>query len=66
MVIELLKFQVAPEQENFIQKDAEIGTTALAQYSGFLGKEVWLNPNDSSEIISIANKQEFKKNVVIL
>lgn len=31
VVIELLKFKVAPDlQENFIQKDAEIWTTALS------------------------------------
>ncbi|OCQ97356.1 cyanobacterial protein, TIGR03792 family [Nostoc sp. MBR 210] len=51
VVIELLKFQVDPNlRETFIQKDAEIWTTALAKYPGFLSKEVWINPNDPSEV----------------
>ncbi|MBD2449240.1 TIGR03792 family protein [Nostoc sp. FACHB-152] len=54
MVIELLKFQVDPNgRENFIQKDAEIWTTALAKYPGFLGKEVWINPNNATEVVFI-------------
>ncbi|MBW4562073.1 MAG: TIGR03792 family protein [Mojavia pulchra JT2-VF2] len=54
MVIELLKFKIAPNmREKCIQKDAEIWTTALAQYPGFLGKEVWINPHDSTEVIFI-------------
>lgn len=51
MVIELLKFKMNPAvREKFIQKDEEIWTTALAKYSGFLGKEVWINPNNESEV----------------
>lgn len=54
MVIELLKFQVPPEvQATYIQKDREIWTTTLAEYPGFLGKEVWTNPNDPTEVILI-------------
>ncbi|MEH1876125.1 hypothetical protein [Nostoc sp. S13] len=41
MVIELLKFKVAPNLcEDFIQKDAQIWTTVLAEYPRFLGKDV--------------------------
>jgi len=58
VVIELLKFQVDPNQrENFIQKDAEIWTTALAKYPGFLGKEVWINPNNPTELTLIIRWQ---------
>ncbi|WP_317616828.1 TIGR03792 family protein [Nostoc sp. PA-18-2419] len=47
MFIKLLKFKVASDlQQNFIHKDAEIWTTAMDKYRGFLDKEVWLNPND--------------------
>lgn len=54
MVIELLKFKIASEmREICIQKDGEIWTTALAKYPGFLGKEVWINPNDPTEIIFV-------------
>ncbi|MBE9007881.1 TIGR03792 family protein [Fortiea sp. LEGE XX443] len=54
MVIELLKFQTDPNlREKFIQKDAEIWTTALAKYPGFLSKEVWINPNNPSEVTLI-------------
>ncbi|MEA5513652.1 TIGR03792 family protein [Nodularia sp. UHCC 0506] len=64
MVIELLKFRVAPEvRENYIQKDAEIWTTGLAKYPGFLGKEVWIDPNDPTELILIirwATREQWK------
>ncbi|QOV23007.1 TIGR03792 family protein [Anabaenopsis elenkinii] len=54
MVIEFLKFQVPPEvQATYIQKDREIWTTTLANYPGFLGKEVWTNLNDPTEVILI-------------
>ncbi|MEA5583563.1 TIGR03792 family protein [Nodularia harveyana UHCC-0300] len=64
MVIELLKFQVAPEvREIYIQQDAEIWTAGLAKYPGFLGKEVWINPNDPTELILIvrwATKEQWE------
>ncbi|HEY9798470.1 MAG TPA: TIGR03792 family protein [Leptolyngbyaceae cyanobacterium] len=54
MVIEWLKVMVSPElQEKFIQKDAEIWTATLASYPGFLGKEVWINPETPSEVVLI-------------
>ena len=52
MVIEWLKFRVDPDsREQFIQQDEAIWTAALATYPGFLGKEVWIEPNDSDEVI---------------
>ncbi|NDJ21876.1 TIGR03792 family protein [Nostoc sp. B(2019)] len=64
MVIEFLKFHVAPDlRENFIQKDAEIWTAALAKYPGFLGKEVWITPDNSKEVILIihwATREQWK------
>ncbi len=54
MVIEWLKVRVSPElREKFIQKDAEIWTATLASYPGFLGKEVWINPETPSEVVLI-------------
>jgi uncharacterized protein (TIGR03792 family) len=54
MVIEWLKFMVAPQsREKFIEKDAEIWTSLLASYPGFLGKEVWLNPEIPEEVVLI-------------
>jgi uncharacterized protein (TIGR03792 family) len=64
VVIELLKFQVPPgEREIYIQKDAEIWTTGLAKYPGFLGKEVWINPEEPTELILIvrwATREQWK------
>ncbi|MBW4670629.1 MAG: TIGR03792 family protein [Cyanomargarita calcarea GSE-NOS-MK-12-04C] len=64
MVIELLRVKVPPNvREKYILKDAEIWTTALAGYPGFLGKEVWINPNDSTEVMMIirwATKEHWK------
>lgn len=64
MVIELLKVKVAPEhREQFIQKDAEIWTQAIALYPGFLGKEVWLDPNEPTQVILVirwATREQWK------
>ncbi|MEH1910501.1 MAG: hypothetical protein V7K95_23050 [Nostoc sp.] len=41
MVIKFLNFKGAPNlREDFIQKDAQIWTTVLAEYPKFLAKEV--------------------------
>lgn len=54
MVIEWLRVSVSPElRERYIQKDAEIWTSMLAQHPGFLGKEVWINPETQNEVILI-------------
>lgn len=54
MIIELLKVKVIPaEKEKYLQKDAEIWTQALTNFPGFLGKEVWLNPSEPTEVILI-------------
>ncbi|BAZ38188.1 hypothetical protein NIES4101_41240 [Calothrix sp. NIES-4101] len=51
MVVELLKFKVPLEQQaEYIQKDAQIWTASLARYPGFLGKEVWIDPNLPEEV----------------
>jgi uncharacterized protein (TIGR03792 family) len=64
MVIEWLKFQVAAGQREFmIQTDAAVWTAALAQYAGFLGKEVWLDPqapNDVVFVIRWQNRESWK------
>jgi uncharacterized protein (TIGR03792 family) len=58
VVIEWLKFQVASEsREKFIQKDEEIWTATLAKYPGFLGKEVWINPSVSEQIVLVVRWQ---------
>ncbi|MGF1542269.1 MAG: TIGR03792 family protein [Pleurocapsa sp.] len=52
MVIEWLKFRVVPElREKFIKLDKEIWTTSLADYPGFLAKEVWIEPTASDEVV---------------
>ena len=54
MVIEWLKFRVAPEfREPFIQIDTDIWTSALENYPGFLGKMVWISPIDLTELILV-------------
>ncbi len=58
MVIEWLKFRVAPElQENFLKKDEAIWTSLLASYPGFLGKETWLVPDAAEEIVFVIRWQ---------
>ena len=52
MVIEWLKFTVdSDSREQFIQVDEAIWTAALSTYPGFLGKEVWIEPNEPDKVI---------------
>lgn len=52
VVIEYLKFTVAPDmREQFVQKDDEIWTPILTTSAGFLGKEVWISPDNLSEVV---------------
>jgi len=64
MVIEFLKIKVTGEnREKYLQLDREIWTKALAKYPGFLGKEVWLNPDQPTEVILVirwASREEWK------
>ncbi|PIG91265.1 TIGR03792 family protein [Gloeocapsopsis sp. IPPAS B-1203] len=64
MVIEFLKCQVNPDlREHYLQVDAEVWTKALAKCPGFLGKEVWLNPEEASEVVLVirwATKEDWK------
>jgi uncharacterized protein (TIGR03792 family) len=62
MVIEWLKVRVSPElREQYIQKDAEIWTTALSKYPGFLGKEVWISPDNLAEVILVIHWESFEQ-----
>ena len=52
MVIEWLKFRVdSQSRERFIQQDEAIWTASLSTYPGFLGKEVWIEPNAPDRVI---------------
>ncbi len=58
MVIEWLKFTVdSDSREKFIQKDEAVWTANLSTYPGFLGKEVWLEPNAPDKVIFIIRWQ---------
>lgn len=61
-MIEWLKFTVDPNQrETFVQKDREIWTAALAQYRGFLGKEVWISPDQLDEVVFVIRWFSFEQ-----
>ena len=54
MVIEWLKFQVSPQlREKFIQQETEIWIPFLSSHPGFLGKEIWINPEAAEEVIIV-------------
>jgi len=54
MIIEWLRFQVAPElREAFIQKDEEIWTAGMRKFAGYLGKEVWIDSESNDVIVMI-------------
>ncbi len=58
MVIEWLLFRVVPEaREKFIQQDEAIWTSTLSAYPGFLGKEIWLEPQKSDRITVVIRWQ---------
>ena len=58
MVIEWLEFQVISElREKFIKLDREVWTATLEQYPGFLGKEVWLDPNQVDRVFLVIRWQ---------
>lgn len=62
MVVEWLKFRVSPDlREQFVQKDAEIWTVALSQYPGFINKEVWISPDDLSEVVTVIYWETFEQ-----
>lgn len=62
MVIEWLKVRVEPDlREQYVQKDADIWTPALAEYPGFLGKEVWISPDDLSQVVLIVRWASFEE-----
>ena len=52
MVIEWLKFRIdSKSREKFIQQDDAVWTASLSTYPGFLGKEVWIEPNEPDEVV---------------
>jgi uncharacterized protein (TIGR03792 family) len=54
MYIEYLRFQIKPGfQERFIQLDEELWTRSLSQNPGFHKKEVWLNPEDPTDLVIV-------------
>lgn len=58
MVIEWLKFDVDPKlREKFIQQDEKIWTAALSIFPGFLGKEVWIEPNALDKVVLVIRWQ---------
>ncbi|UBF28074.1 TIGR03792 family protein [Kovacikia minuta CCNUW1] len=64
MIIEWLKIKVSPElREKYIQKDEEIWTGTLSKSPGFMGKEVWINPQKADEVVLVihwANREAWK------
>lgn len=63
MIIEWLTFQVEPTvHEKFIYWDAQIWTPVLAKCPGFLGKEVWVSPQDHKIICIVrwATRDQWK------
>jgi uncharacterized protein (TIGR03792 family) len=62
MTIEWLKFRVSPDfRERFVQADAEIWTPFLSQYPGFVSKEVWISPDDLSEVVQVIQWETFEQ-----
>lgn len=62
MIIEFLRFTVTAElREQFVRLDSDIWTPVLAAAPGFLGKEVWINPDDLTEVAVIVQWTSFEE-----
>lgn len=62
MVIEWLKFHVVPElREKFIQDDEEIWTAALLKFPGYLGKQVWIDPQILDEVVFVIHWESIEQ-----
>lgn len=54
MYIEYLRFQIKPGfQARFLELDEKLWTQKLAENPGFHKKEVWLNPEDPTDLVVI-------------
>jgi uncharacterized protein (TIGR03792 family) len=69
-VIELLRIQTAPGRRmEFVARDAEVWTPALARHDGFVAKEVWVShddPNLVTLVIRWASMTQWKSFPVAL
>jgi len=62
MDVEWLRFRVDDGyREQFVQHDNAIWTAALSRYPGFLGKEVWIDPNNDAEVITVIRWNSFEE-----
>lgn len=48
-------------REKFIRQDEFIWTDFLSNYPGFLGKEVWIDPNESHKVTLLVRWQTRKQ-----
>ena len=64
MIIEWLKFRVSCESHSaFIEHDESVWTVALETFSGYLGKRLWINPDQPQEIVILVHwesKEQWK------
>lgn len=52
MIVEWIRFKVAPNyRERFVQIDHDVWTAFLTTCPGFIRKEVWISPDEPSEVI---------------
>jgi len=62
VVIEWLNVTVQADlRERYVQQDEEIWTPVLARYPGFLGKEVWISPDDLTNVVLIVRWASFEE-----
>jgi len=62
VIIEWLNVTVQADlRERYVQKDEEIWTPVLARYPGFLGKEVWISPDELTNVILIVRWASFEQ-----
>jgi uncharacterized protein (TIGR03792 family) len=60
MEIERLLFRIEPTtREQFIRQDDAIWSATLGNYPGYLGKEIWINPDDDTEMVVVVRWRSF-------
>lgn len=58
MIIEWLGFSVKPQlREKFVAEDREIWTPVIANFTGFLGKEIWFDPARGDRVFILVRWQ---------
>ena len=62
MIVECLHIACPPDKRAaFLERDADVWTRGLMGQPGFLGKEVWFNPEKPGEVVLVIHFESLAK-----